>query len=144
MKIQLLPYGFRRIGIILFVLFAIPSGIQGFEAGFVAAGTNPGSELMIPKFYSTLGIMDLLIYSDLISIAGLFVFIISKDKVFDEFLLKLRYESIQITFLVSLFVIMLVILLKKNWSIDASYVLEMQMIGFLIIYKVRKSFYSEA
>jgi len=139
MKFQLLPYYFKRIGLVIFILGCFPSFVSDFVDGWNDAG-DPSEKLIdLPKVYFGFHPSETFFnVTEILGLVGLLIYALSKDKIFDEFLLKLRLESVQITFFISLLVVMLAVVFQMKWKIDASYLLYFQMIGFLVIYNIKK------
>jgi len=69
---------------------------------------------------------------------------ISKEKILDEFSIKLRMKSVQLTFYISFQILLFIVMIKKDWKIDASYILYPQIIGYFIIYKIKRSLIIES
>lgn len=71
-------------------------------------------------------------YPILISIAGILLYALAKVKVYDELFRQLRLESMQLT-------IFIIYLFRRDFEVDPSYLLNLQIIGFLLIYWVKKN-----
>ena len=139
MTFQVLPNYFKKIGITIFVLAAFPSFRKGYIDGYNAAKGVSSPESfqeftflglqITEQYYSMLAVIGLL---------GLLLYVLSKDKVTDEFMRKMRLESIRATFFISVIIIFLTIVINPDASINGQLVLEGQMLLFLIINKVKK------
>ena len=143
MTFQVLPNYFKKIGITIFVLAAFPSFRKGYIDGYNAArGISSSGNFqeftflglqITEQYYSILAVIGLL---------GLLLYVLSRDKVMDkvmdEFMRKMRLESIRATFFISVIVIFLAIVINPDVSINGQLVLEGQMLLFLIINKVKK------
>jgi len=139
MTLQLLPNYFKKIGLSLFLITMLPNffrgfweGFQGHPQGYYESILAKYSILGIPlneQFFSTLGIL---------SVLGLIIYALSKDKVFDEFLLQLRLESIHLSFFVSVLIIFVMLFFEPNSEISALFVVELQVLIFLITNKIKK------
>ncbi len=127
MKFQFLPHYFKYIGLALFALFTIPYFLYDFYLGFTGQPMQTEGPIFLPsEIASPLGHLGLLIY------------ILAKDRIFDEYMIKLRMESAFITVVVTLLLINFLQILKGSWVVNASYFFELQVFSFLIIHAIRK------
>ena len=130
MKYQFLPHYFKFIGLGLFVSTGLLQWANAFINGF--NGTPEGTmnlEVHRIFFSSTFYILGYV---------GMILYALSKDKVFDELMIKIRHESMYMVFFGSLIFILIGLIINIDWKMSASYIIEAQMICFLIINKVRK------
>lgn len=129
---RFLPYYFKWIGLSLFVLAGLPSWVRSFLIGFTGgASLDDPVVFTLPDFYSSQIFM-------IVSYLGLLIYALSKDKVFDEFLVRLRLESLYLVFFGTLIFILVRMIIGGDWEMSASYLFEAQVIFYLIINKVRK------
>jgi hypothetical protein len=140
MKLRLLPNYFKKIGLTLFILTVWPSFIRGYIDGYNdAAGkieivppgefTFWGITFFSDSFYEVLAIFSLI---------GLIIYALSRDKAIDEYLLKLRMEAMHFTFFISMILVLALLLFGIKSEMNALYVLELQVIIFLIAKKIKK------
>lgn len=129
---RFLPHYFKYIGLAIYILFGGAIFLQDFSTGFMAANDK---ELEYRKF------PDFLYHNwmTIVAYVGILIYALSRDRVFDEFILKLRMESIAIVFFGSLLFVMVRLIFDASWEMDAAYLLEAQLIFYLIINKARKS-----
>ena len=133
MTFQLLPHLFKKIGLILFLLAGLPAWSVAFMKGFAAGSGFETSNLdFLPSLLTSHSFT-------IISYAGLLMYALSKDKVFDELMIKLRLESLYLVFFGTLVFIFIRILIGGDWEMSASYLFEAQVIFYLVINKIRKS-----
>lgn len=142
MKYQLLPHYFKFIGLALYLIAMLPDGIPSFIQGFNSGLEGyEGPTMYVLDDRMLFGIFipkSLIVLFNTISIIGIIIYALSKDKVFDEFMQKLRFESIQIVFFLSVLVILLMYIINPDIRFDAYNLLQIQLIAFLIIHKFRK------
>jgi hypothetical protein len=69
---------------------------------------------------------------------GVLIYALSKDKTFDEYIQRLRLETLSYIFFVTLVYILIRITIEREWEMSAAYLFEVQVYMFLIINKVRK------
>lgn len=131
-RFQFLPHYFKYIGLSLFIGYFIIEFYAGFTAGY--SGRPPGSTDIdfLPSFLSQ-EIIEIIAYS------GLLLYAFARDKVFDEFIYKIRLESVYMIFFGSLFFILGRKIIQDDWDMSASYLFEAQIIFYLLINKIRKS-----
>ena len=107
MKFQFLPHYFKYIGLFLYFVLGVLPFANDFVAGF-AAGYEAGSGREIDSPDYLFGLPDYLFSKtfQIIHLLGVLLYAMAKDKVFDEFMLKLRMESLYIVFFVTLIFIL--------------------------------------
>ena len=127
MKFQLLPYPFKYVGLGLFLLFSFPSLAYDFYVGFTRESTSAMPlPLIISERLAPLGHIGLLIY------------LMAKDRVFDEYMLKLKLESAFMVVMITLSIITIIEFGKGNWIVNAGYFFEIQVYAFLVLNAIRK------
>ncbi|HLR26348.1 MAG TPA: hypothetical protein VK112_10815 [Fodinibius sp.] len=148
MTLRLLPNYFKKIGLVLFLLTVWPGFIRGFIEGYNAEANEESNKDIKPgETYQIEGstFLGVQVFSDpfirlftILSIIGLIIYALSRDKVFDEFLLKLRMEAMHLTFFLSLLIISALLLFGIKSEMSALYVIELQVLIFLVAKKVKK------
>jgi len=135
MKIQLLPNYFKWIGLLMFFVGAIPSSIEGWNDGYNDGACNGCDDIRIPFPFSEQAYIIL----DFMALLGMIVYALSKEKIEDEFIKILRWESVTTTFIISvLFILGKTMLHGKDSTPLASTLLEYQMLIYLIIFFFKK------
>ncbi|WP_428236327.1 hypothetical protein [Gracilimonas sp.] len=139
MTFQFLPNYFKKVGLLIFVVAGIPSMKKGFVEGYKDAQGIATSDAFQAFNLFSITITEP-IYNSLaiIGVAGLLMYLFSKDRVMDEFLVRLRLEAVQLTFIISALFIFTVLIFKSHWKVSAIGVIEYQVVLFLIINKVKK------
>ncbi len=147
-----LPYSFKKIGIII-VLAAIAisfvAGANDMEKGYIKGcnfvnSFNPFpntkeisltyEEIVSPGTANTLNWISIVF-----SISGFLLYIFSSEKTEDEFIRKLRYQSLEKSLIITWFVALLFFIFKQV-AFEAFYVLQIQLIAYVLIfhrYKVK-------
>jgi hypothetical protein len=133
MKTQLLPNWCKKIGIALYVLGALPSAYVGFSEGMNRGLDNSTSELLIN--FEQLWYFDLLLY------LGMLIYFLSKEKVEDNFIRKLRLETYQVLVLVGIGVSFISLLFENELKIRVSMFLESFLVLYLLIFWYKKRQY---
>jgi len=140
MQLRLLPNYCKKIGLTLFALTVWASLMRGYIDGYNDASGK--IEITPPTEFTFWGIT---VFSDaffevfsILALIGLIIYALSRDKVVDEFLLKLRMEAMHFTFFISMLLILALLLFGIKSEMNALYVLELQILIFLVAKKVKK------
>jgi len=132
MKIQLLPNYFKWIGLTLFLGGAIPNFMRGFTEGYNEYGAD--------QMVNTLPFSEqTYLIAGIISLLGMIVYALSKEKIEDEFLKVLRWQSVTIAFVVSIVIVIVDMLLHGTKDIiDGQFLTELQLLSYLIVFAFKK------
>jgi len=135
MKIQLLPNYFKWIGLLMFIICGVPDFIEGWNRGYSDGACNGCDDHNIVSPFSEQTAFIL----SIISLLGMIVYSLSKEKIEDEFIKILRWESITMTFILSvIFILIQTILYGRENTPFAISLLEYQMLVYLIIFFFKK------
>ncbi len=145
MKFAFLPYYFKKVGIVGIVAFVaiiiITSIVTLFqalgdlpEAGSVEESFRLGTELGQAMMLRHVWITQLSGTLILVSIA---CYMLSKEKIDDEYMDAMRWESLRQALIISIGITIACILL--NIELKAKLLLLIQFITYLITFKVKKS-----
>ncbi len=149
-----LPHYFKKIGIII-VLIAIAlsfiAGANETEKGIIEGGNFAQSvdaftntkdipsltyvEIISPRTANTLNWISIVF-----SISGFLMYIFSSEKTEDEFIQKLRYQSLEKSLLITWFVALLLFIFKQV-EFEAFYILQIQLIAYVFIFHRYKTRY---
>ena len=124
---KLLPYYFKWIGLTLFFsgfILAIDDVRLGYIEGSTGA-TVENFERILPEIFSFWG--------DFVTLLGLLIYILSKNKTEDEFAQKLRYESAFLVMVITILTVLVVYVANHNYLIEPAMLLALQMIVYLIV-----------
>ena len=118
MNIQILPNWFKKVALIVFTISYIIVGFDSFLDGVNAAHANqqydynevPESQLMT----DFVGGKTVINYLSIISLLSIIAYILSKEKVEDDYINILRLESFQLSFVIIIFVGIVFIIFNKN------------------------------
>ncbi len=130
LNLRFLPHYFKFIGLSLFVISVLGSFLNGF---FVAHEHLPyGSQsdaippILLSKEFHVLQYLGILIY------------VFAKDKVFDEFMFKLRLESLFLVFFGTILFFSFQVYFKPELKIEADYLFDIQVLSYFFINKLFK------
>jgi len=139
MKLQILPNRFKKIGLIMFIVFSALASKDD-----IVSGWNDGSNRAIPETAK----LDSLVhvsnstatqhYLSVISIIGIIIYLMSKEKIEDDYINKLRLESYQITALISLFAALLLFVLSSHLKFYLDDFITMFLFIYLITFFIKK------
>ena len=139
---KLLPHYFKWIGIILFFLGMITAGIDDGREDFIE-GWNAGAGNHTEKIDITIKRVfpeEVSHIADFVSIFGLLIYVLSKQKREDELMQKLRFESAFLVMVLTLAVILILYGFNSDLKVDPSTLLSLQMIAYLIVRALKRQF----
>lgn len=125
MNIQVLPNIFKKIGLFLFIAYPVGHFLLGIF--------DPYQEDGITGFNPIWGNM-----LEIGALIGVIMYFISKEKVEDELVKRIRLESMSIAFLLSVSILLLISITSIGYSVDASLFFLLQLTLFLVIYHYQK------
>jgi len=132
MKIQLLPNYFKWIGLILFFAGGIPNFFEGYTNGVNDYGTT---QIETPYSLSEYA----LIIAAIVSLLGMIIYALSKEKIEDEYINILRWESVTISFFISFVIVIAnIVVYGTKGLIDAQFIMDLQLFLYLIIFFFKK------
>ncbi len=145
MKIQILPNWCKKLGLFIFILFSF-LGVgddfnEGFKSGYNAYSgdrnqiTNTSENLMI--FSSYFGERTLHLF-EILGIIGILAYMMSKEKVEDDYINKLRLESFQLTAIIGLGLTILLYAFSKDLKLTLDYFIMLFLIFYLVIFFIKK------
>jgi hypothetical protein len=130
MDFQVLPNKCKKLGLILFFSTSICSFFEGFMEGF----NNYPPQAYIKNF---LGETLYDIYY-ILPIFGLLIYMLSKEKIEDEFIQKLRLESYQISIIGFLMISILLFMFNPDILLSLEVFLTFFVLVFLIVFYIKK------
>lgn len=137
MKFQILPNWFKKIGLILFVIFSFLGGgddaIRGFYDGLNGLPYNNEVGEFTRYFGATL-----MHTFDIMAIIGMIFYMMSKEKVEDDYINKLRLESFQLTALIGLFISLVMFFFYSQLKFYVDDFITMFLFIYLIIFFIKK------
>ncbi len=147
MNVQILPNWFKRIALIVFIISTIIYGADDFIAGW-NDGYKKGINGEKPSYEETnhnnyhytnlVGGKDVIHWFSIISSFSLLLYMLSKEKIEDDYIKLLRLEAYQISFLILVFLSFISFLLGKVFlsELDDSVILFMFL--YLIVFYFKK------
>lgn len=159
MKLQIFPNWCKKLGLIIFFISFIIGGVDDFKKGF-NDGYNSTRNSEVTKvlgneknvndklnnlneptlFLKTFGKTGLHIF-EIFSIFGMLIYMLSKEKVEDDYIDKLRLESYQLTSAIWLSASIIIYGFFSSLKISLDYVIFLFMITYLITFFIKKRIY---
>lgn len=143
MKTQILPNWCKKLGLGLFIIFSFISGgddaIDGYNEGYnnTRYSSNYITINQSSVFKDFFG-ENILHYFSVISIFGILIYILSKEKIEDDYINKLRLESYQLTAIIGLVVSIILYGFSKDLKLTLDYFISLFMYLFLVIFFIKK------
>ncbi|TDS18489.1 hypothetical protein DFQ03_0192 [Maribacter caenipelagi] len=136
MNFQILPNKFKSIGLIIFIIgFVIP-----FTIGFINGLSQPFNSNETSRLTEKLLQPNLLKWLDIVTIFGMLIYMLSKEKIEDDYITKLRLESYQITTIFCLSTIIIFHVINNEMTFYVSYMIYAFMLLYLITFSLKKRF----
>lgn len=134
MKIQILPHIFKKIGLVLFFLSFINPWTIGFFTGLFGLPCDC-ENWTTPTWLKIL---------ETVSLSGMMLYFLAKEKIEDELIQNLRLEAMSTTFIIGLGVLWLIQIftINETSNLKVSGLFYFYMILFLIIYHYKKRNFS--
>jgi len=144
MKIQILPNWFKKVGLVLFIVGSIigfgDNLATAFKEGANEAGSRNSKPFPISEstfFTSTFGENIVHIFY-ILSLVGMIIYIMSKEKVEDDYINKLRLESYQLTALFSLLVALILFVFSSQLKFNIDDFITNFLFIYLITFFIKK------
>jgi len=142
MKIKMLPNWGKKLGLAVFFIGGIISAYLGWISVVDTSPYSLGSSQVNNK---NLELTDLyasaINLSGIISVFGVFIYMLSKEKVEDDYIKILRLESFQLISLIGVIAIIIIYFVFGNISFQIDSIVNLFMIFYLIIFAIKKRVY---
>ncbi|MCD6544761.1 MAG: hypothetical protein J7K34_09655 [Flavobacteriaceae bacterium] len=145
MKTQILPNWFKKIGLILFIVGSIIGGgddmVEGFKDGYNESRygisekqpqNNNGLITMFVGGENTTHIFYVL------SFIGMLIYMLSKEKIEDDYINKLRLESFQLTSIITLIIGIVLLAFSKISDVSLDLFISLFFWFYLITFFIKK------
>lgn len=134
MSLQILPNKFKSVGLGIFLIcFGIPV-LVSFLIGFAQAFESNENSQFLHEFLNP----TLMKWANILTISGMLVYLLSKEKVEDDYIIKLRLESYQLATVLCLGVTFILHLLDNEMMFNLSYPLYIFISVYLLTFSVKK------
>ena len=134
MNLQILHNKAKSIGLAIFIICCGIPLLTAFMMGIISPFSSNDNSRLTQALFNPIFSKWL----NILSIIGMLIYMLSKEKIEDVFITKLRLESFQITLMLLLFVTLVLLLLDDNLNFNVSYVIYMFIFTYLIIFYLKK------
>ena len=138
MKMQILPNWCKKLGVIMFIIFSFLGGADDFMDGLngVPYKSDDGFKLF-SMFFGAMWYH----FFEIIGILGILIYMLSKEKVEDDYINKLRLESYQLTAIIGLTSSIILYSFSENLELTLDYFITIFMFTYLITFFIKKRIY---
>ncbi|WP_299434708.1 hypothetical protein [uncultured Maribacter sp.] len=150
MKTHILPNWCKKLGLILFIIASLLNGSLNFINNSInkykISGIN-AYEIGTESDNGILGLLNAfsgggLSYGiDFVAIIAMLIYMVSKEKVEDDFIDKLRLESFQLTFIIGILVTIFMYILAKDLKLTLDYFIFPLLWSYIIIFFIKRKMY---
>jgi len=143
MKTQILPNWCKKLGVAMFIVFSFISGgddfLNGLFDGFngLPYNSETSDSVLFLNYFSE----SVLHLFSIISMLGVLIYILSKEKIEDDYIAHLRLESFQLTAIIGLVVSILLYSLSEDMKLTLDYFIFLSTWCYLIIFFIKKRLY---
>lgn len=156
MNIQILPNWCKKIGVVVFLLGTFLGGaddvLTGVKYGGIAAEHTPKESITYEESINELKEERITYFSDkygedtmrflcALGLFGMLIYLMSREKVEDEFIRQLRLQSFQLSSFLLVLVGIVFYAFKGDWLLGLSSYIELFFLSYFIIFFVKKRFY---
>lgn len=149
MNFQILPNWCKKLGVVLFVIFSFLEGRDSFIEGYREGSSNSKemfefgververdikNDFSFSQYFGE----DVMLVFGAISIIGMIIYILSKEKVEDDYIKILRLESYQLSFLITTIISLVLYLLGLNREVEMATIISVLLGLYLIIFAIKK------
>lgn len=138
MRTQILPYWCKKLGLILFIVASLLNGSLNFINNSIDRYSDNDGFLGILNAF-TGGALNYGI--DFFAIVAILTYMISKEKVEDDYINKLRLESFQLTFIIWLFITIVIFIIDKHMKLTLGYFIFPLLWSYITIFLIKRRMY---
>lgn len=138
MRTQILPYWCKKLGLILFIVASLLNGSLNFINNSIDRYSDNDGFLGILNAF-TGGALNYGI--DFFAIVAILTYLISKEKVEDDYINKLRLESFQLTFIIWLFITIVIFIIDKHMKLTLGYFIFPLLWSYITIFLIKRRMY---
>ena len=154
MKTQILPSWCKKVGLTLFIIASLLNGSLDFINNSIYKYSTrlPGidtSKIGTESDWDNgiLGLLNALTGGainygiDIVAIIAMLIYMISKERVEDDYIEKLRLESFQLTFIIGLLVTIFTYVFAKDLKLTLDYFIFPLLWSYIIIFFIKRKMY---
>ena len=144
MKLQILPNWCKKLGLAIFIIFSFSSVLRGWEDGMNASCNNGlpvVKTIEVTTPYTDYFGENMLHWFDVLSIFGILIYMLSKEKIEDDYINQLRLESYQLTAIIGIVISILLYAFAESIQLTPDYFITLFMYFYLITFFIKKRVY---
>ena len=145
MNFQILPNWFKKIALVAFLISSIIIGADDFIDGWNSASVghydydNRSDFIETSNLFINFTKQEIVRYwFGIISIFSMLAYMLSKEKIEDDYIKLLRLESFQLSFIIILIISLLLFIFKKEFVYGVEYFTSSYLLLYLIIFFFKK------
>lgn len=138
MKLQILPNWCKKLGLALFFIGSIIGGGDDMSDGW--NGLPYKSPDGSTYFANLVGANWLHIF-EIVGILGMLIYMLSKEKIEDDYIKKLRYESYLFSSIIWLVIAVIIYAFNEHFKLAIDYFIFLFIWTYLIIFFIKKRIY---
>lgn len=132
MSFQIFPNWCKKLGLVVFIVSAIFTAGDSFMDGF--KGVEEGTHHYFKDLYGP----NLFHFFYILPTIGLLVYLLSKEKIEDDYIKLLRLDSYQLTVIIFLLVAIIFYVFLPKIKVSLDMILSLFMLSFLVIFYFKK------
>ena len=134
MTYQIFPNRFKSLGKMLFLIcFSVPLLTSVF-GGLLNPFESNENQSFAEQFLNS----SIIGWLELLSMLGMLIYMLSKEKVEDDYINKLRLEAFQITTLLSIITSFIIYFFNPSFKLSLSYFILFFLFTFLVAFSLKK------
>lgn len=147
MRFQIFPNWSKKIGLVFFItaslinggvnFFKAPKTIQGIDATSLNILNENGFRTLLNAFTGGALMNSINIFA----IVGMIIYILSKEKIEDDYINKLRLEAFQLTTVVGLLIVVSLFFLPKELKLTLDYIIYPYLWFYIAIFFIKRRIY---
>lgn len=151
MKTQLFPNWCKKLGLSLFFIaflvngsfnFFNSSSIQGIDIkGLIEISKNDGGFMRDFRGLFNAFTGGASAYVDVLAIIGMIIYLISKEKIEDDYNNKLRLETFQLTSIITLIAAMVIYIVSRDLKLTINYFILPFTWVYMILFFIKRKLY---
>ncbi len=149
MDIQILPNWFKKVAVILFVISTLLSGADDFIAGWHEGVRQGNKNNSIAEMYeksnhnnyyftNMIGGKEVTHWFGVLASLALLTYLLSKEKIEDDYIKLLRLESYQLSFIIVTIIALFYYLFNKELFFGIADSVNILMLLYLVIFYFKK------
>lgn len=135
MNFQVLPNWCKKLGVVIFLIGAVVSFYEGFSEG-INTPCNVTDSIIHSEHSNC--IHNYIYFFSLLEIIGMMIYMMSKEKVEDDYINMLRLQSYQLTFFINIIIAFFLFIFKKEMLVEIDSYLSVFLLIYLITFAVKK------